>query len=174
MNAERYRRQIIVKEFGKQGQDMLSEKHVVVIGCGGLGSNSSDILVRMGIGSIDVVDDDPLELTNIHRTSIFTEEDIGKPKPLILEEKLQQINSEITVSGIQKRVTKENIELIVKNADVILDGTDDMKTRFLINEVAIKNNIPWIYAGVYSTVGMTMGILPKKTPCLKCISKYLR
>ena len=173
MNYERYKRQIIVKEFGKHGQDILTNKHVVIIGGGGLGSNSSDILVRIGIGSIDIVDNDSVELINLHRTSIYNEEDIGKPKSQILEEKLRLINSEVTVKGIKKRVTKENIESIVKNADIILDGTDNMETRFLINDVSVKNDIPWIYTGVHSTVGMIMGIIPKQTPCLKCISQSI-
>ena len=170
MELERYRRQIIVKDLGKQGQDLLSKKQVVIIGGGGLGSNSSDILARIGIGKIDIVDDDPVELSNLHRTSIFTEDDVGKQKALILEEKLQKINSEVEVKGIKRRVTKENIESIVGQADAILDGTDNMETRFLINEVAVKHGIPWVYAGVNETVGMVMGISPKKTPCLKCLS----
>ena len=173
MNVQRYQRQILVKEFGKHGQEILCKKHVVVIGGGGLGSNSSEILTRLGIGSIDVVDDDLVELTNLHRTSIFNEEDVGQYKSQILEEKLQKINSEVKIIGVKKKVTKENIQHIVKNADIILDGTDNMQTRFLINDISIKNGIPWIYAGVYSTVGMAMGILPKQTPCLKCISQSI-
>lgn len=173
MNSERYRRQIIIHEFGKHGQELISKKHVVIIGGGGLGSNSSEILARLGVGRIDVVDDDTIELTNIHRTSIFNEDDVGRFKCQVLEEKLQKINSEVKIKGIQKRVTKENIESIVKNADIILDGTDNMQTRFLINDVSIKNGIPWIYAGVYSTVGMVMVIIPKQTPCLKCISQSI-
>jgi adenylyltransferase/sulfurtransferase len=173
MDLERYQRQILVKEFGKYGQKLLYKRHVAIIGGGGLGSNNSEILARLGVGRIDVVDDDTIELTNIHRTSIFNEEDIGSFKCQVLEEKLQKINSEVKIKGIQKRVTKENIESIVKNADIILDGTDNMQARFLINDISIKNNIPWIYAGVYSTVGMVMGIWPKKTPCLKCISQNI-
>ncbi|UCF11611.1 MAG: HesA/MoeB/ThiF family protein [Thermoplasmatales archaeon] len=173
MNLNRYRRQIIVKRLGEKGQYILSEKHIIILGCGGLGSNSANILVRTGIGSIDIVDDDLLDLTNLHRTSLFNEEDTSKLKCQILEEKLQQINSEVTVKGIKKRITKENIESVVKRADIIIDGTDNMETRFLINEVAVKSNIPWIYAGVHGTVGMVMGIIPRQTPCLKCISQSI-
>lgn len=170
MNELRYHRQIIVPELGREGQETLFKKHVVIIGEGGLGSHTSELLVRIGIGIIDIVDHDSIKLSNLHRTSVFTEEDIGKPKSLVLEKKLQSINSEITIKGIKKRVTKENIESIVKSADVILDGTDNMGTRFLINEAAVKNSIPWIYAGVHTTVGMVMGMIPKQTPCLKCVS----
>ena len=129
--------------------------------------------MRLGVGYIDIVDNDYVELTNIHRTSIFNEEDIGSFKCNVLEEKLQKINHEVNIKGIRKRVAKENIESIVKNADLILDGTDNMQTRFLINDVSIKEDIPWIYAGIYSTVGMVMGIVPKHTPCLKCVSQSI-
>ncbi len=173
MNLKRYKRQILVEELGEKGQQILSKKHAVVIGGGGLGSNSSNILVRIGIGSIDIIDDDPLDITNLHRMSILNEEDVGQPKSKVLAEKLKDINSEVSVRGIRKRVNKENIESVVKHADVILDGTDNLGTRFLINEFAVKKKFPWIYAGVNSTVGMIMGIVPKKTPCLKCISQSI-
>lgn len=173
MNFERFQRQIIVPELGEEGQQLLSKKHLVIIGGGGLGSNSSNILTRIGIGSIDIVEDDLVELPNLYRTSIFNEEDVGRPKCQILEEKLKIINSEVKIRGIKKRATKENINSIVKNADIILDGTDNMQTRFLINDISVKNNIPWVYAGVYSTVGMVMGIRPKQSPCLKCISQSI-
>lgn len=173
MNLRRYKRQILVEELGEKGQQILSKKHAVVIGGGGLGSNSSNILVRIGVGSIDIIDDDPLDITNLHRMSILNEEDIGQSKSKVLAEKLQDINSEVTVRGIKKKINKENIESVVKHADVILDGTDNLETRFLINEFAVKKKFPWIYAGVHSTVGMIMGIVPKKTPCLKCISQSI-
>jgi len=173
MNIDRYHRQILVKELGKSGQKTISSKHVLIIGGGGLGSNSSEILTRLGVGHIDIVDDDPVDITNIHRTSVFTEEDVGKQKCNVLRDRLQKINSEIKITSIKKRIKKNNILPIIKNVDLILDGTDNMQTRFLINEISIKNNIPWIYAGIYSTVGMIMGILPKKTPCLKCVSQNI-
>jgi adenylyltransferase/sulfurtransferase len=162
-----------VKEFGKKGQKILSTKQAVIIGGGGLGSNSANLLVRMGIGTIIVIDDDVVDITNLHRTSLFTENDIGKSKALVLEKKLRAINSEVTIRGIKKLVTKRNIESIVKNTDVIIDGSDSTSLRFLINDVAVKHDIPWVYAGVYATVGMVMGILPKKTPCFRCISQNI-
>jgi adenylyltransferase/sulfurtransferase len=171
MNLKRYIRQIIVKEFGEKGQETLSKKNVVIIGGGGLGSNCANILLRIGIGIIDIIDDDILDITNLHRMSIFNEEDIGQPKCKVLAEKLKKINSEIKVRGINKRVNEKNIESVIKDVDLILDGTDNLETRFLINEFAVKKKIPWIYAGVNSTVGMIMGIIPKQTPCLKCISQ---
>lgn len=171
MNLGRYRRQILVKELGKKGQQILSKKYVVIIGGGGLGSNSANILTRMGVGKIDIIDYDVLDITNIHRMSIFDEEDLGKLKCKVLEEKLQRVNSNVKVRGINKRIDKENIESMVKSADLILDGTDNLETRFLINETSVKKDIPWIYTGVNGTVGMVMGIVPKKTPCLNCLSQ---
>ena len=173
MNKERYHRQVLVQELGKKGQEKLYKKQVLIIGAGGLGSNSANILVRMGTGTIIIIDDDPLELSNIHRTTIFSEEDIGKPKSHVLEEKLKKTNSEIEIKGIKKRVTKHNIESFVTNTDLILDATDNLETRFLINDVAIKTRTPWVYAGVYSTMGMIMGVIPKQTPCLHCISQTI-
>ncbi len=173
MSTDRYRRQILVPEFGQKGQDLLSKKHAVVIGCGGLGSHSSEILVRMGIGSITAIDNDVIDQTNLHRTSLFEEDDIGKSKALVLQEKLSAINSEVRVIGVKRVVIQDNITDLVRGADVIVDGTDSMPLRFLINEVSIKRAIPWVYAGVYETVGMVMGIRPKNTPCFQCLSQTI-
>ncbi|DAC73256.1 MAG TPA: adenylyltransferase [Thermoplasmata archaeon] len=173
MNLERYRRQILVKEFGQRGQETLSKKNIVIIGGGGLGSNSANIFVRMGIGTIDIIDKDTIDITNLHRTSLFTQEDVGKSKALILEERLHAINPEAHIRGINQKITKENIESFVKNADVIVDGTDSVSLRHLINNVSLHYNIPWVYAGVYETVGMIMGVLPQKTPCFQCISQNI-
>ncbi|PNX54217.1 MAG: hypothetical protein BV458_00520 [Thermoplasmata archaeon M9B2D] len=169
MTKERYRRQTLVKEFGQNGQEVLAAKHAVVIGGGGLGSNSANLMVRMGIGSIDIIDYDTIELSNLHRTSVFSEEDLGKSKALILKERLQKVNKNVRVNAINQKVTPENIRPLLSAADVIIDGTDSIPLRLLINEISIQQNIPWVYAGVYETVGMVMGILPKKTPCIQCV-----
>jgi molybdopterin/thiamine biosynthesis adenylyltransferase len=173
MDNDRYRRQMLVKEFGSKAQKMLSKSHVVIIGGGGLGSNSANILVRMGIGTIDIIDKDTVDLTNLHRTSVFTQGDIGKSKAAVLEERLHAVNPEVRIKGINQQVTKENIESYVKKADVIVDGTDSIQLRYLINAVSIRYDIPWVYAGVYETIGMIMGIYPKKTPCFQCISQNI-
>lgn len=173
MKSERYHRQILVPELGAKGQEMLASKHVVIIGGGGLGSNSANILVRMGVGQVDIIDDDVVDITNLHRTAVFSEDDGGKPKAEVLQERLQRVNTQVTVKGIRQRVMKENIESLIKNADVIVDGTDNMPLRFLINEASVKKNIPWVYAGVYETMGMVLGVIPQKTPCLQCVSQTI-
>jgi len=170
MGKDRYRRQILVKEFGQKGQKLLSLKHATLIGGGGLGSNSANMLVRMGIGSIDIIDYDTVDKTNLHRTTVFSEKDIGKHKATVLKEKLQSVNTDVQVTGINKKVTSKNIDSLIGTADVIIDGTDNMSLRFLINERAIEHKIPWVYAGVYGTVGMVMAIIPKKTACFHCVT----
>ena len=171
MIADRYARQTLVKELGQKGQKRLATKHVIVIGGGGLGSHCANLLVRMGVRSIDIIDNDIVDITNLHRTSVFSEQDIGQSKALILQEKLQEVNTKVLVKGLNQKVTVENIWSLVQNADVIIDGTDSIPLRLLINDASIQHNIPWVYAGVYETVGMVMGILPKKTSCLACITQ---
>lgn len=163
----------MTNEIGQRGQELLLKKHAIIIGAGGLGSNSANLLVRMGIGSVDIVDYDTVDITNLHRTSVFSEQDIGKPKALVLEERLQPVNTDVNVKGINQRVTAENIESYLRNADIIIDGTDSIQLRLLINETSIQHDIPWVYAGVNETVGMVMGILPKKTPCFRCITQNI-
>jgi molybdopterin/thiamine biosynthesis adenylyltransferase len=173
MNIDRYRRQTLVKEFGQKGQEILAKKHAIIIGGGGLGSHSANLLTRIGIGRIDIIDDDVVDITNLHRTSVFSEQDIGKSKTLILEEKLRAVNTKVHVIGINQKVTVENIWPLVQYADVIIDGTDSIPLRLLINDISIQHNIPWVYAGVYETIGMVMGILPKKTSCFQCITQEI-
>ncbi|MFO7678400.1 MAG: HesA/MoeB/ThiF family protein [Thermoplasmatota archaeon] len=170
MDLKRYHRQTLVPEIGSKGQLLLQDKTVLIIGGGGLGSSSSEILTRMGIGKIIVVDYDFVDESNLHRTSLFSEKDIDAPKASTLKKKLQNINSKTSIQAHNKRVTKENIETFITTIDLIIDATDNIDTRFLINTISLKKNIPWVYAGVYSTVGMVMGILPKQTPCFNCLS----
>jgi len=168
-NAGRYRRQTLVEELGTRGQAQLATKHVTVVGGGGLGSHSANILVRMGIGSIDIVDRDVVELSNLHRTAVFAERDIGKAKALILQERLRAVNTGASVKGFVQDVTAENLTCLAENADLILDGTDDIELRLVINRVSLQRRIPWVYAGVSGTVGIVMGIIPAETPCFQCI-----
>lgn len=169
MSRARYRRQTLVKEFGASGQELLAARHVTLIGGGGLGSHSADILLRMGLGSIDIVDRDVVDLSNLHRTCVFTEADIGKPKASVLRDALCAVNTTAKVKAIVREVTAENLANLTKDSDLILDGTDDIALRLAINRESVQRDVPWVYAAVEATVGVVMGILPGRTPCLQCI-----
>ncbi len=166
---DRYSRQILLKNIQEAGQKKLTKSHVVVIGCGALGTTIANNLVRGGIGNITIVDRDIVELNNLQRQNLFDEEDIGFPKASTAVEKLRKINSNIKIDYIVDDVNYENIENIVKTKDVVMDGTDNMLIRFLINDACVKHDIPWIYGGAIETQGMTMNIIPHKTPCFRCL-----
>jgi len=171
MTDFRYSRQTNVKQFGVLGQKTLAQKKAVIIGGGGLGSHSADILTRTGIGEIDIYDADMVNLSNLHRTAIFSEKDVGHPKVEVLQTYLSQVNSSVEIHGFIEEMTAQNIVNKIADADIILDGTDDMELRFLINEASVKQNVPWVYAGVDTTTGMIMAIKPGVTACLKCITQ---
>ena len=167
----RYFKQILLQEIGEQGQDLLNKSTALIAGCGALGSVIANTLVRTGVGHIKIIDRDFIELDNLPRQVLFDEEDIrkGLPKAIAAYEKLKYINSEIRIEPIVGDLTPENIERLIKDVDIILDGTDNFETRFLINNACIKHNIPWIYGGVVSTLGMSATIIPGETPCFQCL-----
>lgn len=167
--SDRYSRQILLKDIQKEGQEKLLNSRVVVIGCGALGTNIANSLIRAGIGYLRVVDRDIVELNNLQRQNLFDEDDIGSSKAEAIADKLKKINSDVRIEAIADDVNYENIERFVKNMDVVLDGTDNMLVRFLINDACVKHDIPWIYGGVIETYGMTMNITPQKTPCFRCL-----
>jgi molybdopterin/thiamine biosynthesis adenylyltransferase len=173
MNLSRYHRQTLVKTFGEEGQRCLHKAHAVIIGCGGLGSHSASTLVRMGIGTIDLIDHDTVDLTNLHRTAVFTEDDVGKPKSEVLAAHLRTVNHDVAIYDHNITVTSENITTLLDEATIVLDGTDSLILRTLINQTAVDLNIPWVYAGVYETCGMVLGIIPRKTPCFHCLAHTL-
>jgi adenylyltransferase/sulfurtransferase len=168
-NIGRYSRQIILPEIGKEGQKILGESSATIIGCGALGNAIASCLARAGIGKIVLVDRDIVELDNLQRQMLFDENDVGEPKATRILMKLENINSDIELSALIEDVNPSNIEDIIKGSDVVLDGTDNMETRYLINDACIKNKIPWIYGGAISTVGMSLNIIPEQTCCLACV-----
>ncbi len=163
---ERYSRQILLNEIGLTGQELLLQKKVAIIGIGALGTVAAELLVRAGIGNLLLIDQDIIELNNLHRQTLFAEEDLGKSKALAATEKLTKINSSITISAEPIRLNSENIALL-KKFDLILDCTDNLATRFIINDFCRKENLPWIYAAAIKTSGYVMPIL-KNGPCLGC------
>lgn len=165
---DRYSRHILLKEIGEGGQKKIADMCAVIIGIGGLGGIIANNLTRLGVGKLKIVDRDCVELNNLHRQILFDEGDIDQPKAVAAAEKLKRINSDIEIIPVLKDVNFSNIELIIHGANIIIDGTDNMETRFLINDASVKNKIPWIYGGAIGTYGMTMNILPDETPCFRC------
>ena len=163
----RYSRQIIFEKIGAEGQEKLRKSNVCIVGMGALGTRTVELLARAGIGNLTLIDRDIVELSNLQRQTLFTEEDINKSKAFAASEHLKKINSQIKIKAVFKEINYNNIYEL--KGDLILDCTDNMETRFLINEYSLEKNIPWIFASVISSTGMIFNIIPKKTPCFRCI-----
>ncbi len=170
-SLERYSRQILFQHIGEDRQKLLMSSTAVVIGCGALGSISSSYLVRAGVGQLMIIDRDFIEENNLQRQMLFDENDISEnlPKAIAAQRTLQKINSKVKIEGIVTDVNYSNIDDLTKNADIIIDGTDNFETRFLINDYCIKNTIPWIYGACIGSRGVVMNIIPTETPCLRCV-----
>lgn len=164
----RYNRQEILTEMGAKGQKLLSNAKAAIIGVGALGTTTANLLARAGVGTIALFDRDIIELHNLQRQTIFTEEDCNKPKAVSAAIWLQKVNSEIRIEAFPEEINYETIG-ILKNYDIILDCTDNMETRFLINDFCVKNKTPWIYCSALGTKGRLLTIIPNKTPCFRCL-----
>lgn len=164
----RYARQEIFDKIGIKGQELLRNSAITIVGIGALGTIVLDMLSRAGIGKIKIIDRDIIELNNLQRQTLFNENDIGKPKIAVAKEKILEINSDLNIEAHLVDLDYDNVDLI--KSDLILDCTDNMYTRFLINDYSRKNNVPWIYTSVIGSKGMTMNI-SENTPCLSCIFK---
>lgn len=170
----RYSRQVAFYGVGKEGQVKLLNKRVTIIGLGGLGSVSADHLVRSGVGHLRLVDRDYVEVINLQRQILYTEEDAAKhmPKAAAAAEHLKQINSEIEIDAVQIDVNSKTIDALIADADLVIDGTDNIETRYLINEACHEYGIPWIYGSALGSSGMTMNILPdEESPCFFCFTQ---
>ncbi len=168
---DRYSRQVIFPEIGVEGQAKLGRSFAVIIGCGALGTVIASALVRAGVGKVRIIDRDYIEYHNLQRQLLFDEDDIKNnlPKAIAAEKHLKKVNSSIVIEGVIADVNYTNIEKLVQGADVILDGLDNFETRLLINDVSLKLKIPWIYGGAIASSGMTMTIIPNRTPCWRCV-----
>jgi adenylyltransferase/sulfurtransferase len=171
ISLDRYIRQMRYPPLGEQGQRRLVESTVLLCGCGALGSVLANTLVRAGVGRLRIVDRDFLELNNLQRQVLYDEQDVaaGLPKAIAARRRLQVINSDVRVEAVVADVDAGNIEQFLRGADMILDGTDNFETRYLINDAAVKHNVPWVYGGCIGAEGQTMTILPGETPCLRCL-----
>jgi molybdopterin-synthase adenylyltransferase len=167
---ERYSRQILFTEIGEGGQQRLLESSAVLVGCGALGTALANLLVRAGVGKLRIVDRDFVEPSNLQRQTLFEESDAREalPKAVAGERRLRAINSGVAVEGIVADLGPKNAEELLRGFPLILDGTDNFETRFLLNDAAIHLNVPWIYAAVVASYGVTLTVRPGQTACLAC------
>jgi adenylyltransferase/sulfurtransferase len=171
-DLRRYHRQILLPQVGGAGQRRLAGSRVLLIGCGALGATLADQLVRAGAGHLTIVDRDIVELSNLQRQTLFDESDARdeKPKAVAAANRLRAINSTVEIVPIVTDVFAGNMEALLHcGVDLILDGTDNVQTRYLINDVAVKQGLSWVYGGAVGTEGRVMSIVPGATPCLRCI-----
>ena len=170
-DLSRYSRQVLFPPVGDEGQSRLSASRLLLVGCGALGSNLANTLVRAGVGFLRIVDRDYIELNNLQRQVLFDEDDIaaGLPKAEAASRKLSRINSDVQVEAIVADANYRNIERLAEGADLLLDGTDNFETRYLINDLAVATHRPWIYGACVGATGLCLPILPGETPCLRCV-----
>jgi len=168
---QRYSRQILFAGIGERGQDALLRSHAVIVGCGALGSFHAAALARAGAGHITIIDRDYVEQSNLHRQWLFEEADAADalPKAAAAERRIARLNSGIAVRGVIADLTASNIAELLDGAGVILDGTDNFDTRYLINDFAVSRAIPWIYGAAVGSYGLTMPVIPGRTACLRCV-----
>ncbi|GHT25500.1 thiamine/molybdopterin biosynthesis protein MoeB [Planctomycetales bacterium] len=169
----RYSRQSIFHGIGEEGQEKLAAAKIAVAGVGALGTVSANLLCRAGIGFLRLIDRDIVELSNLQRQILFDENDAAQtvPKAVAACRHLEKVNSEITLEPVVAEIDSDNISQLFSGFDLILDGTDNWETRFLINEYCRKENIPWIFCAALGSLGMTMNILPDgNASCLQCLT----
>jgi molybdopterin/thiamine biosynthesis adenylyltransferase len=169
--SDRYSRQSRFPPLGDAGQQRLAAARAVICGCGALGSMSAALLARAGVGNLRIVDRDFVELNNLQRQMLFDESDVAAdlPKAVAAAENLRAINSSIEIEPVVADITAANVLELCAGADVLLDGTDNFETRFLLNEAALKLNIPWVYGGAIGASGQCLTMIPGETICLRCL-----
>jgi molybdopterin-synthase adenylyltransferase len=168
---ERYSRQILFREIGREGQQKLLDSRVLLVGCGALGAAQAEMLARAGVGNLRIVDRDFVEFTNLQRQTLFKESDAAErlPKAVAAKTRIEEINSEIEVDAIVADVNSSNVERLIEDVDLVIDGTDNFQIRYVLNDACVKHRVTWIYGAAVSSYGTTMTIIPGETPCLRCI-----
>lgn len=169
--SDRYSRQVLFAGIGSEGQQRLANSRALIIGCGALGSAQAEALARAGVGKLRIVDRDFVEFSNLQRQTMFTESDAAQrlPKAIAAAKHLREINSDIEVGPEIADVNHSNVERLINDCDVVIDGTDNFATRYLINDACVKLGVNWIYGAAVGSYGVTMTIRPKVTPCLRCV-----
>jgi molybdopterin/thiamine biosynthesis adenylyltransferase len=168
---ERYSRQVLFPGIGVEGQQNLASARVCIVGCGATGSVLSSLLVRAGVGYTRIIDRDYIESSNLQRQVLFDERDAAEslPKAIAAHRKLQEINSTVAIEPHVEDLTPDNCDDLLEDVDLILDGTDNFETRYLLNDYAVREGRPWIYTAAVGSYGVTMNILPGETACLACV-----
>ncbi|MDY7034821.1 MAG: HesA/MoeB/ThiF family protein [Thermodesulfobacteriota bacterium] len=165
----RYNRQIIFQPFGEEGQKKLKQSHVLIAGIGGLGSPVAVYLTYAGVGHLTVVDADLVELSDLNRQILYWDEDIGESKVFSAVKKLKRMNSTVHINPIPAKITSKNIIELLQNVTLVIDCLDNFKTRFILNEGCVQEDIPLIHGGIDGLRGEVTTIIPGRTPCLRCI-----
>jgi molybdopterin/thiamine biosynthesis adenylyltransferase len=168
---ERYSRQILFRGIGPEGQRRLGASRVAIVGCGATGSALAGLLARAGVGTLRIIDRDYVEPSNLQRQSLFDERDASEslPKAIAAGRKIAALNSQIVADPRVEDLVPDNIEVLLEGMELILDGTDNFETRYLINDYAIKNSVPWVYAAAVGSYAVTLNVIPEQTACLACI-----
>lgn len=172
--TDRYARQKRVSHIGEDGQRKLSESHAMIVGVGALGCVSTDLLVRAGVGTVTIVDRDLVEISNLHRQGLYCEADAieKKPKAVAARDRLRAVNSDVKVRAHIADFTSENALSLIEDGevpDVLIDGTDNFETRYLINDCSVKLGVPYVYGGAIATQGSAAVFIPRHGPCLRCV-----
>lgn len=168
---ERYSRQIRFSPIGETGQERILEARIGVVGCGALGSFQSEALVRAGAGNVRIIDRDYVDYTNLQRQWLYDENDAAAetPKAIAAARRLKTLNKDVRIEPVVQDVTPSNAEELLGDCDLILDGTDNFETRYLLNDLSVKQDIPWIYGAAVGSYGVVMPVWPQHGPCLACV-----
>ena len=168
---ERYSRQVLFAGIGPEGQDRLRQAHATIVGCGATGSALASLLARAGVGTLRIVDRDFVEPSNLQRQTLFDEADAAEslPKPIAAAKKIAAFNSDIVIEPEVSDLVPGNIDRLLSGTQLVLDGTDNFETRYLLNDWAVKNNVAWIYSAAVGSYAATLNVIPGKTACLACV-----
>jgi adenylyltransferase/sulfurtransferase len=167
--VERYGRQMMIGEWGQIGQAKLKRAGVIVAGAGGLGCPAALYLCAAGVGRIRIIDNDRVELNNLNRQILHWEQDVGRYKAESAKEKLGRLNSDVAVEAVKITITGRNSRELIQGFDVVVDGLDNFRTRFLLNEACVEHEVPFVHGAIYGFEGFMTTIMPHETPCLRCI-----
>ncbi len=164
----RYSREIALKELSVSGYEAISNAHVCIVGLGATGSPVADLFARAGVGNLKLIDGDTVDISNLHRQILFSEKDVGEKKVNAAKSRLNLVNSKCNIESIDSFLTENNVSSLLDNCDIVVDGTDNMEARRVINRHCVRAGTPWIFMSSIGTVAQVKGVIPGKTSCLDC------